>query len=110
MRQIRLATVLVIAPIGVFALGEAYLIPATPSAHPLGDLSGFGVIVTDVAMLADAGDLAGAKARIADLETAWDDREGTLRPVNPDAWGAMSMRASTPPCGQRGPHHPIRPM
>ena len=82
-----LATVLVVAPVAVFALGETLLVPAAVASAPLGDLSGFGAILADVARLADAGDLAGAKARFADLDTAWDDQKATLRPVDPDAWG-----------------------
>jgi uncharacterized membrane-anchored protein len=53
------------------------------------DLAEFKTITQDTLDLVNAGDLAGAKARITDLESAWDDAEATLRPKDSEGWTAI---------------------
>lgn len=56
------------------------------AADPLGDLSSLKSIVADVQSIAKAGDFAKAQTRITDFETAWDNNEPTLKPMNKKAW------------------------
>ena len=88
---------------------SAVLDPAqVKAAMPEVDLALFRTITKDTLSKETAGDQPGAKTRIADLETAWDNNQSTLQPAAPYAWSVMdhqidaalrAVRASDPDAG-----------
>jgi len=58
----------------------------TSQTSPLGDLYIFIKITEDTRDLVIAGNLTGAKTRIADLEYEWDNAQSRLKPMNNVKW------------------------
>jgi uncharacterized membrane-anchored protein len=72
---------------------------------PQAEVAKFRTIVQDTLAKVQAGDQTGATGRIKDLETAWDDDQATLQPLDKTAWQVLdgqidsvlkALRASTP--------------
>jgi len=94
MKQLFLAIALIALPVALFSGYEFYgANTAQAAAAGLGDLSNFKLIITDVAALAGKGDMPGAARRITDFETAWDQAETAIRPLDQAGWGNIDMAA-----------------
>jgi hypothetical protein len=52
-------------------------------------------IANDTLDLVVAGDQAGALARVADLETAWDDAQPKLEPLDGKAWTFLDSQVDS---------------
>lgn len=83
--------------------------PAAPgqptAAFPPAEVARFRSITQDTLSKLQAGDQGGAQTRITDLETAWDDDESKLKPMDRNAWHTLdkqidgvlaAVRARTP--------------
>ena len=113
MKQILLATALIILPVTAFSGFQVLTANSTLSSNTadagLGAFQSFIAIITDVQSIAGGGDLAAAKTRIKDFEIAWDQNEKGLKPMDPTRWGQIdeaadaaltSLRAKTPDSAQ----------
>src|SRR4051812_20215949 len=72
---------------------------------PPAEIAKFRAIAADTLAQVRAGNQSGATARIKDLETAWDDDQATLQPLDDTAWTVLdgqidsiltAVRASNP--------------
>jgi len=76
-------------------MATAAAAPAKASAAPIGDLSPLKTIAADALKMVKAGDNAGAKTRIKDLETAWDKSAKALKAANLDKWNTLDKALDT---------------
>lgn len=81
------------------------LAPGRVGAFPAADIAGFRNVTQDTLAKVNAGDQSGARTRIADLESSWDQAQDRLQATDPDAWSTLdhqidaalkSVRASSP--------------
>jgi uncharacterized membrane-anchored protein len=56
---------------------------------PAADVTNFRTITQDTLVKVQADDQAGAQARITDLETAWDDGQKSLEPLDETGWTVL---------------------
>lgn len=74
----------------------ANLTPGQASAtFPPADIATFRMITQDTLNKVRAGDQAGATARVTDLETAWDNAQATLKPMDEPAWTILDSKIDT---------------
>ena len=91
LRQAVLATALIVAPVAAFTGYEVYFTKSVQAATGLGDLTQFKTIIADVQALVDKGDMSAAAKRITDYETAWDQAETAIRPLDQTEWGNIDQ-------------------
>ena len=64
----------------------------TTATFPPSDINNFRTIVSDTLAKVQSGDQPGAVARITDLETAWDEAENRLKPLDSAEWDDLDGR------------------
>ncbi len=74
---------------------QSSLATSTTAVSPLGDLSTFRTITQDSLNKLNAGDQAGATARIDDLEYAWDKAQPVLKNRNTAEWNKVDGKIDT---------------
>lgn len=96
MKQLLLATALIVLPVAAFSGYQIFLAPAAAQVSTgIGDTSAFTGIITDVQAFAAKGDIEGAKTRIRDFEIAWDENAKGLRSLDPATWDTIDGAADT---------------
>ncbi|WP_077087781.1 hypothetical protein [Mycobacterium rhizamassiliense] len=81
------------------------LVPGSASAHfPPAEIAKFRVIAQDTLGKVRGGDQRGARDRITDLETAWDEAEPNLRPMDGAAWSVLDRQTDAALSAVRAGH------
>jgi hypothetical protein len=91
MKHVLLAIALILVPVAAFTGFQVFAKNDSAATAGLGDLSSFKTIIADVQAIAAKGDLTGAAKRITDYESAWDEGEAAIRPLNPTYWGNIDQ-------------------
>lgn len=91
--RIVLSALLGAGPLSASILSAPFVVAGSTQAQAtsskLGDLTSFRNLVVDSKALLDKGDLVGAKARLKDLETSWDEAEAGLKPRAAADWHTL---------------------
>lgn len=74
---------------GTLAPGQA------SAAFPPASIAKFQTLTQDTLAKVRAGDQAGATSRAKDLETAWDDEQARLEPMDSQAWSILDGKIDT---------------
>jgi uncharacterized membrane-anchored protein len=77
------------------AASSQALTPTQLQHFPAAELAKLKLIVTDTLAKVQAGDQAGAKTRIKDLETGWDEGQSALQPLDQTAWHVLDGEIDT---------------
>lgn len=80
------ALVCVVLAVGGYFLRQKSLTNAAISGNSSFDTSSFITIEQDVLSLVNSGDLSGAKTKVKDLETAWDNNAARLKAIDNTRW------------------------
>jgi hypothetical protein len=104
MRQLLLAILLILVPVAAFTGFHIFTAPNASTTTGLGDLTSLKAIVSDVQAHADKGDMATAAARMTDYESAWDQGQTSIRPLNPTYWGNVDSASDVALKALREPH------
>ena len=91
MKQLLLAIFLILVPVAAFTGLHIVRAPSATTTSGLGDLTSLKTIVSDVQAHVDKRDMAAATARMTDYESAWDQGQTSIRPLNPEYWGHVDV-------------------
>ncbi len=104
MKQVLLAIVLILVPVAAFTAFQMVRAPSEARTTGLGDLKSLRTIVADVQGHVEKNDMAAAAARMTDYESAWDQGQTSIRPLNPVFWGHVDAASDVAIKALREPH------